>query len=163
MEYAIRRVNRDEVEAALTLAWEVFLQFEAPDYGEEGVETFRKDIVENSEYIAQCKQGLRTIYGAFDQDTLVAIIGMNTRRDHIDLVFTRQEYQRRGISSAIFQYLLMDLMKEKPGQREITLNSSPYGVPFYLRLGFVPLSEEQEKDGIRYTPMKYVINKQRSV
>lgn len=159
MEYTIRRINKDEVEDALALAWEVFLQFEAPDYGEEGVKTFRKDIIENVEYIAQCKQGSRTIYGAFDQGILVAIIGMNTRKDHIDLVFTKRECQRKGISSAIFRYILTDLRKEKPEQKEITLNSSPYGVPFYLHLGFIPLSEEQEKDGIRYTPMKYVINK----
>ncbi|MCI8326035.1 MAG: GNAT family N-acetyltransferase, partial [Clostridia bacterium] len=41
--------------------------------------------------------------------------------------------------------------------KEITLNSSPYGKNFYLHLGFVPLSEEQEIDGIRFTPMKYAI------
>ena len=40
----------------------------------------------------------------------------------------------------------------------LTLNSSPYGLPFYLAIGFVPLSEEQEMNGIRFTPMKYTIN-----
>ena len=39
----------------------------------------------------------------------------------------------------------------------LTLNSSPYGLPFYLALGFVPQSEEQEINGIRFTPMKYVM------
>ncbi len=158
MEYNIRRLNSDEVKDALALAWEVFLQFEAPDYGEKGVETFRKDIVENPEYISQCRKGVRVIYGAFDKDALVAIIGINAKRDHIDLVFTKREYQRRGIASAIFRYLLADLTEENPEQREITLNASPYGLPFYIHLGFYPLSEEQEKDGIRYTTMKYVIN-----
>ena len=41
--------------------------------------------------------------------------------------------------------------------REITLNASPYGKPFYLHLGFVPQSDEQEVDGIRFTPMKYTV------
>ena len=48
---------------------------------------------------------------------------------------------------------------EVPQAMELTLNSSPYGLPFYLRLGFFPLSEEQEINGIRFTPMKYVVKK----
>ena len=32
-------------------------------------------------------------------------------------------------------------------------------LPFYLALGFEPQGEEQEQNGIRYTPMKYVINR----
>ena len=39
--YTIRRINSDEVEKALALALEVFMEFEAPDYKPEGVETFR--------------------------------------------------------------------------------------------------------------------------
>ena len=40
----IRKITCDEVESAMRLALEVFMQFEAPDYGPEGVETFKKDI-----------------------------------------------------------------------------------------------------------------------
>ncbi|MFQ9951859.1 MAG: GNAT family N-acetyltransferase, partial [Clostridium sp.] len=32
-----------------------------------------------------------------------------------------------------------------------------YGKPFYLHIGFKPQSDEQEIDGIRFTPMKYTI------
>jgi hypothetical protein len=46
-----------------------------------------------------------------------------------------------------------------PSLNELTLNSSPYGLPFYISLGFIPLSEEQEINGIRFTPMKYIIKK----
>ena len=41
----------------------------------------------------------------------------------------------------------------------LTLNSSPYGSLFYLAIGFIPLSEEQEINGIRFTPMKYIIKR----
>ena len=47
----IRKVKSDEVNDALSLALEVFMQFEAPDYGPLGVESFKKDIVENKEFI----------------------------------------------------------------------------------------------------------------
>ena len=155
----IRKVKSDEVEAALALALEVFMQFEAPDYDPKGVEAFKKDMVENPIFIENAKQGICPIYGAFDDDKIVALMGMRSSKTHINLVFTKKEYHRKGIATALFQYLLEDVLKENPALEEITLNSSPYGLPFYLHIGFVALDVEQEKHGIRYTPMKYVIKK----
>ena len=43
----IRKITSHEVESAMALALEVFMQFEAPDYGPAGVETFKKYMVEN--------------------------------------------------------------------------------------------------------------------
>ena len=37
-----------------------------------------------------------------------------------------------------------------------TVNSSPYAVPVYRKLGFVETDTEQLADGMRYTPMKFV-------
>ena len=155
----IRKITADEVESAMALALEVFMQFEAPDYPPEGVETFKKDIVENPEYLEMARQGACPIYGAFDGEQIVALMGMRSNKTHINLVFTKKEYHRKGIARAIFRYLLQDVLKENPSLEALTLNSSPYGLPFYLAIGFTPLSEEQETNGIRFTPMKYIINK----
>ncbi len=176
--YEIRKIRSDEVEEAL--AWEVFLEFEAPDYRPEGTETFRRDIVENEQFITMCRQGVVPIYAAFiheesgeerqdgrdgqcamqqaDQTRgrMAGIIGMRSET-HINLVFTRKEYHRKGIATAIFRYLLADIRQKNPAIQAVTLNASPYGKPFYIHLGFESLAEEQEKHGIRYTPMKYVI------
>lgn len=155
----IRKITRDEVESAMELALEVFMQFEAPDYPPAGVETFKRDIVENPEYLEKARQGECPIYGAFDRGKLVALMGMRSSRTHINLVFTRKEYHRKGIARAIFRYLLEDVRKENPTLEALTLNSSPYGLPFYLAVGFEPLGGEQEINGIRFTPMRYVIRK----
>lgn len=157
--YTIRKINADEVEEALSLASEVFMQFEAPDYKPEGVLTFKRDIVENREFIEKCKKGECPIYAAFDKGKIIGIIGMRSNKTHINLVFTKKEYHRQGVAKAIFGFLLYDVLRENPDLREITLNSSPYGKGFYLHIGFIPLSEEKEQDGIRYTPMKYVIKR----
>ena len=58
VRYEIRRLKPWEVEAAMALAWEVFLQFEAPEYSDEGVETFRRDIVENGDFLRRCREGI---------------------------------------------------------------------------------------------------------
>ena len=52
--YEIRKIHSNEVTEALALALEVFLQFEAPDYKPEGIDTFKRDIVENVEFISKC-------------------------------------------------------------------------------------------------------------
>lgn len=155
--YEIRRINESEVTEALDPAFEVFMQFEAPDYRPEGVDTFIRDIVRNEDFISKCKQGICPIYAAFDAGKIIGIIGMRPDKTHINLVFTKKEYHRQGVASSIFRYLLDDLLKDDPSMKEITLNSSPYGKPFYLHIGFEPLSDEQETDGIRFTPMKYRI------
>lgn len=155
--YEIRKINGSEVTEALALALEVFMQFEAPDYKPEGIETFKRDIVQNEDFISQCREGICPIYAAFDAGKMIGIIGMRSNRTHINLAFVRKEYHRQGVATSIFRYLLADLIKNDPALKEITLNSSPYGKPFYLHIGFEPLSDEQETDGIRFTPMKYTI------
>ena len=163
MNFVIRKIFSNEVEEAMELALEVFMQFEAPDYGDAGVETFKRDIVENPTFIDNAKNGLCPIYAAFDGDKMVALIGMRSSKTHINLVFTKKEYHRKGIATAIFKFLLNDLLNENPSLNELTLNSSPYGLPFYISLGFIPLSEEQEINGIRFTPMKYIIKKNQQI
>ncbi len=155
----IRKITADEVESAMALALEVFMEFEAPDYGPSGVETFKKDIVENPEYLENARQGLCPIYGAFDGDKIVALMGMRSSKTHINLVFTKKAYHRQGIARAIFHYLLQEVLAENPTLETLTLNASPYGLPFYLKLGFTPVSEEQVINGIRFTPMKYSISR----
>ena len=155
----IRKITSAEAESALSLVLEVFMEFEAPDYSPAGVEAFKRDIVENPEFLEKVRQGICPVYGAFDGDRIVALMGMRSSKTHINLAFTKKEYQRKGIARAIFRYLLADVRKENPALESITLNSSPYGIPFYVSLGFQPLSEEQEMDGIRFTPMQYKVNR----
>lgn len=154
--FEIRKVNPNEVDAALQLALEVFTEFEAPDYKPQGVETF-KGFISDEKLVQGFKRGICPMYAAFDNGKLIGLIGMRANKTHINLVFVKKEYQRKGVATEIFRYLLSDLRRENPALSEITLNSSPYGVPFYLRLGFAPQSGELEEDGIRYTPMKFFV------
>ena len=47
--YEIRKIHSNEVTEALALALEVFLQFEAPDYKPEGIDTVQSEIL-----VAKC-------------------------------------------------------------------------------------------------------------
>ncbi|MBR2256157.1 MAG: GNAT family N-acetyltransferase, partial [Blautia sp.] len=51
--------------------------------------------------------------------------------------------------------LFWRLRGDFPGQK-ITLNSSPYGLPFYKALGFKETGSEQTVNGICFTPMEKI-------
>ena len=154
MHYEIRRLRPDEVDAALDLAMETFTEFEAPDYGPEGISTFRRDIIDNTAFRAACMDGTNRMWGALDGDRVIGLMGMRGE-SHIVLVFTHRDYHRQGVASAILRALLADVRRENPYLRRLTLNSSPYGLPFYLHAGFHPADEEKTINGIRFTAMTY--------
>ena len=39
----IRKILKEEMKNALELVWKVFLEYETPDYTEEGIEEFKKN------------------------------------------------------------------------------------------------------------------------
>ncbi|MBO6052784.1 MAG: GNAT family N-acetyltransferase [Clostridia bacterium] len=138
----IRPLEEGETDAALALAWKVFSVYESPDYPPEGTEEFRKTL-SDADYLA----GLR-YYGAFDGERLVGLLAIREAKRHICFFFVDGDYHRRGIGTNLFRR-----MREDYPHEPITLNSSPYGLPFYRALGFVPIGEEQTVRGIRFTPM----------
>ena len=156
MEFEIRRLRPEELEKALALAMDTFLQFEAPDYGPEGVASFRRDIIDNAGFHEGCRTGENRMWGAFDGAELVGLFAMRGL-SHICLVFIHYAYHRKGIATSIFCTLLDDVRRENPDLARLTLNSSPYGKPFYLCVGFRPTDVELCKDGIVYTPMEYIL------
>ena len=140
----IHKLAPTEISDAIALAWRVFQQFEAPDYGAMGVESFRSTIY-NASFTAQLR-----LYGAYQGDALVGMIATRSEGAHIALFFVEEAFQRQGVGKALFQRILPDA----PGP-VITVNASPFAVPVYQKLGFTALSGEQVRDGIRYTPMRY--------
>ena len=132
------------------LVLRVFDQFVAPDYPEQGVQEFRS-------YITP-EQLIERYIG--DHDVLVArhaekILGVIEIRQyhHISLFFVDADFHNQGIGKVLFQRAIA-LCKEKLSElSQISVNSSPYAVPVYRKLGFRETEEEQFKNGMRYQPM----------
>ena len=66
MKYEVRKVKGEELDEPVRMMGKVFLEFESPQYAPEGTETFRRDIVENIDFYADCQAGMCPLYGAFD-------------------------------------------------------------------------------------------------
>lgn len=144
MDIIIRRLKENEIPTALELAWKVFSEFESPDYSDEGTAEFKR-CLNDTDYLSGIEY-----YGAFDGRELVGEIGIRADKKHICFFFVDGEYHRCGIGRALFLFLLNDYADDI-----ITLNSSPYAVPFYKAIGFKPTEDEKTVNGIRFTPMKY--------
>ena len=146
---SIRKLAASETPAALELAWKTFSEYESPDYAPEGTEEFRKCLHDDA-YLSGIEY-----YGAFEGEKLIGEIGIRPDKMHICFFFVDGSYHRRGIGTALFRHLRGVYPHET-----ITLNSSPYGLPFYQALGFIPTEAEKTVSGIRFTPMKHRIREE---
>ncbi len=140
----IRKLMETEINQGLELALNVFLEYEAPDYSEEGVETF-KNYIEDKEAMLALE-----FYGAFKNEMLVGVMGVRNK-NHITLLFIKGKFHKQGIGRMLLGIAIEDLSKEF-----VTVNSSPYAVEFYHKMGFKDVESEKTISGIRFTPMKFM-------
>ncbi len=142
----IVKISKEKLQEAMALVWEVFREFEAPDYSQEGVDEFKRFIDAQMEHLTI------EMYGVCEEGDLQGIIATRNEGGHIALFFVKKEYHGQGVGKNLFLHIITLC----PGN-DITVNSSPYAAKIYRRLGFLDTDEEQLTNGIRYIPMKYSI------
>ena len=140
----IKKIDVFQISNAINLIWKTFLQFEAPEYSVEGVQSF-KNFIEDKEIIQTLE-----FWGAYEYNELKGVIATNENRKHICCFFVKAQYHKQGIGRKLWECLL-----ENSSSEIITVNSSPYPGPVYRKLGFVDTDIEQLSDGMKYTPMKF--------
>lgn len=152
LSYSVRAAYRNEWQEAIALAWRTFLKFEAPDYPQQGITSFREFITDTTLY----RMFVIGNYQMFVATTDNKIIGMLTLRsiNHISLLFVDELYHNKGVARELIRKACEFLKQEVGNMNTITVNSSPYAVGFYHKVGFCNIGEETMKDGIIYTPMK---------
>lgn len=152
MPHPIRLATLDDIRRALDLALRVFMEFEAPDYPPGAEENWRAQIGAKAVDPDMYLSGRRLLFVALDGDR---VVGMAESREtgHIAMLFVDGAYHRRGVATALTNEMV-DALKTR-GFNEVTVNASPYGLPFYRHFGFRPTGPEQQKDSFIFTPMVY--------
>lgn len=143
----IEKLSREQIKKALPLIWDVFCEYEAVNYPENGKAAFW-EAIHSADYLDSL-----TAFGAFENEKLIGIIATRNKGAHIALFFVNGKYHRRGIGRKLFEASLRDNKNQR-----ITVNSSEYAVNIYKRLGFVPQSGIMEEGGIRFVPMVFERN-----
>lgn len=139
--------GEDEILEALALIWRVFSQFEAPEYSAEGIQEFKEYIAFDGMKQRIERQELK-LWGDQRKGKIVGVIGVR-QPAHISLLFVEQAYHRQGIAKCLYQTAFAAVDKQT-----ITVNSSPFAVPVYRKLGFEETTGEQIVNGIRFIPME---------
>ncbi len=144
MNVIVRKIEKTAFGEALSLVWRVFQEYEAPDYTRQGVDEFYKSI-HDEDFLS-----MLSMFGAYVNNKLVGIIATRNMGTHIALFFVDGKYHRQGIGKKLFQKVL-----EHSTASRVTVNSSPFAVPVYRKLGFLDTDREQTVNGLRFTPMAY--------
>ena len=90
----ICKIVPEKLRPALELIWEVFEEFEVPDYEEMGIQTFRH-FIEYHNMVEKVNQGEMKFYGCYLNQYLIGVIALRTGQ-HISLLFVRGEISSSG-------------------------------------------------------------------
>ena len=148
----IKEVDKNGLKQALDLVNNVFSEFVAVDYTEQGKKSFADYLkIKYDEMSSDIKTGYKKLWGYYQNDEIIGVIAT---RDisHIALMFVDKRHHRKGIARKLLDNVLAGI-NGSADITKMTVNSSPYAVKVYERLGFVKTDEQQEKDGIIYIPM----------
>ena len=158
----INELGKNDIRQALDLVNRVFSEFVAVDYSEQGNKTFSDYLkVKYEEVTNDVQTGYKRIWGYYHDGEIVGVIAT---RDisHIALMFVDKRHHRKGIARSLYNTVLSELSKNADVTK-ITVNSSPYAVEAYERLGFKKTDEQQEKDGIIYVPMAQTVKERSTI
>ena len=147
----VRKAEIDEWEDAMALAWRVFEKFDAKDYTEEGVNSFLNFISDNGLY----KMFITGEYKLFVAESGGKIVGVSSlrMRNHISLLFVDESFHHIGVGRKLIDFMI-DYLHNEEKLDYCTVNSAPYAIGFYHKLGFEDLGKEQENEGIKFVPMR---------
>ena len=147
---SIRLMKHGEESIACRLAVEVFNEFVAPHYSQEGVSEFRR-YIEPDLMSKRVKSDHFVLLAEMD-DRLVGIIEVRDF-NHISLLFVSREAQRKGIAKRLLNEALQICSRNNPNLSQVSVHSSPNSIEAYEHLGFRSEGSEKLEHGIRYIPM----------
>jgi GNAT superfamily N-acetyltransferase len=149
----------DEV-AVCNLVARSFNEFIAPGFSEEGVEEFYRYVNPRALH-RRWRTGYHVILAEYEGN-IAGVVEVKKRR-HISMLYVEKAYHRKGIASELLNQALDYILSRSPKTKEVTVNSSPYAVPFYERAGFRKTDEEKVIHGIVHVPMSLILSEEEAV
>jgi GNAT superfamily N-acetyltransferase len=149
-----------EEAAASAVVNAAFSALVAPGYSEEGVQEFRDYAHANSirarrESTSKPHHALVATAAAVDGAEEIVGVAEVRSFEHLSMLFVHPDWHQRGIAGELFARILAEVRRENPDLETLTVNSSPFAVPVYERLGFDITSEPITISGIVHIPMAF--------
>ena len=137
-------LTNKNINEVIQLIKQTFLEFVAPDYDESGINNFFK-FAEDEDLLKQL-----VLYAALHNNKITGILAVDDKLNHICLFFVDKDFQNTGIGTSLFKRFL-----NESTPKVVTVNSSPFAVKVYEKLGYTATGSSQVSDGIVYIPMRY--------
>ena len=143
----------EEWNEAMSLVLATFMEFEAEDYGEEGVGHFFEFITDDDLHEAFLKGNYPMMVARYGG----VIVGVASLRggNRLSLLFVHRDFHHNGIATELVDRLcryLRDICHENC----MIVRAAPYAVEFYKKIGFMALEPEKNISGIRVTTMELI-------
>lgn len=149
-ELSIRPVRPSEAASISALVRESFVELAAPDWEERAQQRFFAEI--EPESLARKIAAAAYAAGAFRGDRILGFLLMPSPA-LLGSLFVHPNSLRQGIATALWESARLRLETAFPEVRTVELNSTPYALEFYRKVGFVPISAEFTRDGARVIRM----------
>lgn len=147
----VRMLEAKDIPAAVVLIREGYDRFVAHDYTPEGTVRFYEYASEEA-LSARIEGGAHFSMVAVADGELIGIIEMKDF-NHCSLFFVKARFHGKGIGRWLFEEAVAHCRFNNTKLDTIGVNSSPYAVPVYKRLGFKSIGTLEEENGIVYQPM----------
>jgi GNAT superfamily N-acetyltransferase len=148
----IRPLTAESAPAASFLVMVAFHTSVAAHYGPHGVDSFAA-YADAASLTRRLRAGHRSLI-AIENTRIVGLVEVRFPA-HLAMLFVAPERQGAGIGTALLEHAVQLLATRDPRPLELTVNASPNAVSFYERRGFAITGPEREKDGVRFTPMRF--------
>ncbi|MFX0098634.1 MAG: GNAT family N-acetyltransferase [Candidatus Hodarchaeota archaeon] len=150
IELDIRYLEESQISEIIELIKRIFDEFEAPEYSEEGIQEFYSYITPEG-FKERLEKNHFTLV-AMVKDRLAGVIEIRDN-NHICLLFVDKQYHKKSIAKRLLEEAISIAKSNQTVEFSIDVNSSPYAVEIYKKMGFLPTDNEQLVNGIRFIPM----------
>jgi len=147
----IRQMMPGEERQVSDLIVRLFKRYIADSYPRAGIRDFL--YYASPEAILDRVNRDHVVLVAVDRATIVGLIDIDDFR-HFDLLFVDDRFSGRGIARRLVDRASELCLEERPGLKEITADTSPYGIPTFQALGFAQVGAQHETHGRQFARMR---------
>lgn len=139
----IRAAHAEELALLREIALAAFEREVAPLLGEEGRAEYER-FTQPQAMEERVRSGNE--FFVWVADDAIRAMSELRERNHLVMLFADPSAQGQGLGRALLEHALQLGVE--------TVSSSPNAVGFYAQHGFQPTCEEQQKNGLRFVPMR---------
>ena len=149
-----REMTAGEEQAVCELVRQVFNEYVASDYGQDGIEEFFR--FANPGAMKERMQADGFVLVACQDDALAGMLEFFPP-DRIAMLFVA--VQQQGIAKELLANAIRKAQGVNPDMSCLTVHSSPFAEPIYQKLGFRQTGQRTTEKGITYIPMMISLKK----